>query len=186
MPVRHLDRSELDEGLPEILASPRDAGSVALIVRRPAVGERQTLGVGELSTSDGLVGDNWKSRRNPHPEMQLNIMNSRVAALVAQDAGRWQLAGDQLYIDLDLSLENLPAGTRLRIGSARVEVTAIPHRGCRKFVERFGRDSMKFVNSELGCRLNLRGINAKVIEGGSVSVNDTVTVERRSEGAELG
>ena len=179
MSVQHLNRCELDAGLPEILKTPRDVGVLALIVRRPAVGEREVVEVGSLSTSEGLVGDNWKSRENPHPEMQLNIMNARAAALVAQEANRWQLAGDQLYVDLDLSLENAPAGTQLRIGTAIVEVTAIPHRGCRKFVERFGQDAMKFVNSELGCELNLRGINAKVAEGGRIRVNDTVIVERR-------
>ena len=179
MSAKKLNREELESALPEILDSPRNVGVLALIVQRPDVGERNTVDTGVLSVADGLVGDNWKLRRKPHPEMQVNIMNSRVAALVAQDADRRQLAGDQLYVDLDLSLENLPAGSQLRVGSALVEVTAIPHRGCRKFVDRFGRDAMEFVNSELGCKLNLRGINAKVIEGGKISVDDTVTVERR-------
>ena len=182
MSVQHLNRSELEAGLPEILKSPRDTGAIALIVRRPAVNERETLDVASLSVSDGLVGDSWKTRKNPHPDMQLNIMNSRAAALVAQDPNRWQLAGDQLYVDLDLSVENLPAGSQLRIGNAIVEVTEIPHLGCRKFVERFGRDAMKFVNSEQGCKLNLRGINAKVIEGGSIKINEIVTVEKRGTG----
>jgi MOSC domain-containing protein YiiM len=113
-----------------------------------------------------------------HPEMQLNIMNARVAALVAQDQSRWALAGDQLYVDLNLSGENLPPGTRLEMGTAVVEVTAIPHRGCGKFVERFGVDAMRFVNSKEGRRQNLRGINAKVINGGTVRVNDEVVVRR--------
>ena len=181
MPERHLNAEELESGLPEILDSPRDAGVLALIVQRPDDGQRQTIDSGILSVADGLVGDNWKLRSNPHPEMQLNIMNSRVAALVAQDPNRWQLAGDQLYVDLDLSLENLPAGSQLRVGGTLVEVTAIPHRGCIKFVRRFGRDALKFVNSELGCKLNLRGVNAKVVEGGAVNVNDTVTVEKRGD-----
>jgi hypothetical protein len=192
MSVRHLSRTELETGLPEIIASPKDVGVLALIVQRPAVGERCVVDSGVLSVEDGLVGDNWKARgsgmtrsRKSHPEMQLNVMNARAAALVAHDSDRWALAGDQLYVDLDLSLENLPAESRLRVGNAVIEVTAIPHRGCRKFVQRFGRDAMEFVNSDLGCRLNLRGINAKVIEGGEITVNDRISVEKRGAKAIL-
>lgn len=179
MSVRHLDRAALDAGLPHILDSPRDAGALLMIVQRPAVGERHVVETATLSPSEGLIGDNWSVRRRPHPDMQLTIMNARSAALVAQQASRWSLAGDQLYVDLDLSLDNLPAGSRLRVGGALVAVTAVPHRGCSKFVERFGRDAMEFVNSDIGCRLNLRGINAKVIEGSRIAVNDIVTVESR-------
>jgi len=186
MSARHLSRTELETGLPGIIASPKDVGVVALIVQRPAVGERCVVDSGVLSVDDGLVGDNWKTRgsgmtsnRKSHPEMQLNLMNARAAALVTQDPDRWALAGDQLYVDLDLSLDNLPPASRLRVGNAVIEVTAIPHRGCRKFVQRFGRDAMEFVNSDVGCRLNLRGINAKVIEGGEIRVNDLISVERR-------
>ena len=109
-----------------------------------------------------------------HPEMQLNIMNARSAALVAQDRDHWQLAGDQLFVDLDLSGQNLPPGTRLRIGSATIEVTPIPHTGCAKFVSRFGLEAMKFVNSPVGRELNLRGICAKVVEPGAIRTGDRV------------
>src|SRR5918997_1726577 len=105
--------------------------------------------------------------------MQLNVMNSRVIALVARSRDRWPLAGDQLYLDLDLSKDNLPAGTRLALGAAVIEVTAQPHTGCKKFVERFGVEAMKFVNSEMGKRLCLRGINAKVIEPGVIRIGQT-------------
>jgi MOSC domain-containing protein YiiM len=105
--------------------------------------------------------------------MQLNIMNARVIALVAQERARWQLAGDQLFIDMDLSAENLPPGTRLALGSAVIEVTDQPHNGCKKFVARFGLDAMKFVNSDLGKQLHLRGINAKVVRGGIIRVGDS-------------
>lgn len=179
MSAKHLSRAELEAGLPEILESPRDVGVLSLIVQRPAVNERQTVDTGTLSVSEGLVGDNWKSRRNPHPEMQLNIMNSRSAALVAQDPDRWELAGDQLYVDLDLSLDNLPAGSQLSIGDAVVEITDVPHRGCLKFVDRFGRDAMEFVNSDIGCQLNLRGVNAKVVKDGNIRVKDTINVTKR-------
>jgi hypothetical protein len=185
MSIKHLSTPELEAGLAAILDSPSDVGFLRLIVQRPAVGERHLADSGILSVNDGLVGDNWKARGSrmtadgtAHPEMQLNIMNARVAALVAQDQSRWALAGDQLYVDLNLSGENLPPGTRLEIGTAVVEVTAIPHRGCGKFVERFGVDAMRFVNSKEGRHLNLRGINAKVINGGTVRVNDEVVVRR--------
>ncbi|MBX2996887.1 MAG: hypothetical protein KF893_00140 [Caldilineaceae bacterium] len=129
----------------------------------------------------GLVGDNWKARGSSstddgsaHPEMQLNLMNARAAALVAQDKSRWPLAGDQLFVDLDLSEKNVPPGTRLAIGSAILEVTPIPHNGCKKFVARFGMDAMKFVNSPVGKDLHLRGINAKVVQPGVIRTGDIV------------
>lgn len=177
--LRHLTTGELEAGLEEIRRSPRDGGLIEMIVRRPRTDEREVLTEGELDLSDGLVGDSWKSRgssRTPdgsaHPEMQLNVMNSRVIALVARERGRWPLAGDQLYLDLDLSEENLPAGTRLALGTAVIEVTAQPHTGCKKFVSRFGLEAMKFVNSDLGRRLRLRGLNAKVVEPGVIRVGE--------------
>lgn len=176
-----LDADQLEAGLPEILASPRDEGVVRMIVRRPDVGEREVVESGELDLAEGLVGDNWRSRGSgqtedgtAHPEMQLNLMNSRVIALVARSEDRWALAGDQLFIDLDLSKENLPAGTRLAMGSAIVEVTAVPHLGCKKFVARFGLEAMKFVNSRRGKKLCLRGINAKVVKPGRVGTGDRI------------
>lgn len=172
---------ELEAGLDEIRRSPKDEGVLRLIVRRPLVGEREVLQEAELDCIEGLVGDTWKIRKSlrtsdgsPHPEMQLNVMNSRVIALVAGDQDRWQLAGDQLFIDLDLSAENVPPGTQLVLGSAVIEVTAQPHANCQKFAARFGVDAMKFVNSPVGRRLQLRGINAKVIHSGSIRVGDAV------------
>ena len=174
--------SELEAGLVEINRSPKNDGALEMIVRRPQVGAREILEEGQLDLADGLVGDSWKMRSSkrtadgtPHPDMQLNLMNSRVVALVSQDKGRWHLAGDQLYVDLDLSEANLPAGTRLAIGSAVIEVTAEPHTGCSKFVERFGLDAMKFVNSRERSDLNLRGINARVVRPGLLRVGDKIT-----------
>ena len=179
--MKHLTTSELEAGLADVHQSPKDGGVLEMIVRRPQVGEREILDEGQLDLSDGLVGDSWKirsSRRtadgSPHPDMQLNLINTRLVALVAQDRSRWHLAGDQLYVDLDLSAGNLPPGTRLAIGTAVIEVTAEPHTGCSKFVERFGADAMQFVNSSERRDLHLRGINARVVRPGVLRVGDTV------------
>jgi len=179
--VRHLTTAELEAGLEYIRQAPREQGALAMIVRRPAVDEREVLTTAELDPAHGLVGDTWKQRGSSrtddgsaHPDMQLNIMNARAIALLAQDEARWPLAGDQLYIDLDLSAENLPPGTQLQIGSAIVEVTAQPHTGCQKFKARFGADALKFVNSAVGKELHLRGINARVVQGGVIRAGDMV------------
>ena len=179
--MKHLTMDELEAALDHLRQAPKDDGLLQLIVRRPHVDEREVLEEAQLDPVKGLIGDSWIVRKSsrtpdgsPHPDMQLNIMNSRVTALVAQDRERWPLAGDQLYIDMDLSKENLPAGSRIAIGSAVIEVSAQPHTGCHKFVSRFGMDAMKFVNSTVGKQLCLRGINAKVIQGGTVKVGSTV------------
>jgi MOSC domain-containing protein YiiM len=175
MTILHLAKEQLEAGLDHIRLSPKDNGLVELIVRRPQTEVREVLEEAEFTTADGLVGDNWSLRGSsrtanggPHPDMQINIMNARAVALVAQEKERWSLAGDQLFIDMDLSKENLPTGCRISIGSAIFEVTAPPHTGCHKFVSRFGVEAMKFVNSEIGHELCLRGINAKVVQSGIV------------------
>lgn len=177
----HLSTEQLQAGLTEIGGSPSDRGSLELIVRRPAIGVREVIEVGELDPAVGLVGDGWHSRLNPVEaqdpsvaDTQLTLMNARVVALLAREKERWPLAGDQLFVDFDLSLANIPPGTKLRIGAAIVEVSAEPHTGCGKFVARFGVDAMKFVNSPLGRSLQLRGINARVIEAGVIRQGDTV------------
>lgn len=182
MEIRHLTLEELAAGLGEIRKSPADKGVLQVIMRRPGIGERELLEMGQLDLESGLVGDNWRTRgelatpkRLPNPDAQLTLMNSRVAQLVAGSRERWHLAGDQLYVDLDLSLANLPAGTRLAIGSALIEVTAEPHTGCKKFVERFGMDAMTFVNTPEGKQLCLRGINTRVVEAGVIHVGDLIT-----------
>jgi MOSC domain-containing protein YiiM len=177
--VKHLSMAELQAGLERILQSPKDHGVLEMIVRRPAVDQREMLQSGRLDPAGGLEGDTWSVRGSTrsadgsaHPDMQLNVMNARAIALVAQEKHRWPLAGDQLFIDLDLSDSNLPAGTRLSLGTAVIEITAQPHLGCKKFTARFGHDAMQFVNSELGKQLHLRGVNAKVVKAGVVRIGD--------------
>jgi len=179
--AKHLTMAELEAGLDTIRQAPKDEGVIALIVRRPKVDAREVLEEGELDLVEGLVGDTWKVRgssRTPdgaaHPDMQLNVMNARVIALVAREKDRWPLAGDQLFIDMDVSSGNLPPGTRLALGSAVIEVTDQPHTGCKKFEARFGLDALKFVNSPLGRQLQLRGLNAKVTQPGVIRVGDFV------------
>jgi hypothetical protein len=174
-------RDMLDAGLDEIRRSPAD-GRLELIVRRPAEGEREVLEAATIDGTDGLVGDTWKQRGSretddgsPHPGMQITLMNVRVAGLVARTPDRRALAGDQLFVDLDLSQDNLPAGTRLTIGSVVLEVSEAPHLGCAKFTRSFGRDALRFVNSPLGRQLRLRGVNTAVVVGGEVCVGDIVS-----------
>jgi hypothetical protein len=178
---KHRSLAELQGGLPQTQQSPRDIGRLEMIVRRPEIGARELLQEGELDAATGLVGDTWRSRSSSrtsdgsaHPDLQLTLMNSRVATLIAGDEERWPLAGDQLFVDLDIGVENLPAGTQLAIGNTVVEITAQPHTGCGKFVERFGVDAMKLVNSARGRELRLRGANARVVTPGVIRVGDEV------------
>ena len=173
-PVRELTLAELETGLDHIRGSPRDAGTLDMIVRRPRSGEREVLDRARLDPDEGLVGDRWAEKMPRRPEQQVTLMNSRVIALVARDRARWALAGDQLYVDFDLSEANVPAGTRLAVGDAVVEVTAKPHLGCGMFGARFGFDAVRFVNSPRVSELRLRGINARILSAGDVRVGDPV------------
>jgi hypothetical protein len=171
--MQHVPLEELEAGLDHIRLAPKDAGLIELVVRRPATDEREVLEEGELDVTRGLRGDKWSSF-GADPATQLTLMNARVAALVAGERERWALAGDQLYVDLDLSTDNLPPGTRLLVGSAVIEISDEPHTGCGKFVRRFGVDAQRFVNSVTGRELNLRGVNAVVRTGGVVRCGDAI------------
>jgi MOSC domain-containing protein YiiM len=169
----HLARPELDAGLAHIRRAPTDLGTLELIVRRPAVDEREEIDQGELDIELGLVGDSWR-QRGGHPMTQVTVMNARVAALVARSPERWGLAGDQLYVDLDIGEENLPPGALIGVGSAVLEVSDLPHTGCSKFSGRFGVDALRFVNSSEGRPLRLRGMNTRVVDGGVIRRGDSV------------
>ena len=179
--VKHLAMGALTAGLEDIRQSPRSMGVLELIVRRPQTETREVLDMGELDLVEGLVGDNWQRRGSSqtadgsaHPDMQLTVTNARLMALVAQDKQHWPLAGDQLYIDFDLSVNNVPPGTRLSLGAAVIQITEPPHTGCKKFAARFGLDALKFISSPVGKQLQLRGVNAKVIRPGAIRVGDAV------------
>jgi hypothetical protein len=179
--ITHLAMEELSAGLEHIRQSPKERGVLEMIVRRPHEDAREPLEQGRLDPEQGLAGDDWRLRRSgrtpdgtPNPDTQLTLMNARAIAMMAGTRERWPLAGDQLFVDLDLSYDNLPPGTRLEMGSAVIEITAEAHNGCGKFVERFGLDAMKFVNSPVGKAENLRGIYAKVVEAGTIGAGDEV------------
>src|SRR6185295_3020316 len=182
--IEHLTWEELEAGLDHIRESPKDNGILEMIVCRPQIDSRKVLDFAVLDIERGMIGDSWTLRGSsktpdggPHPEMQITIMNSRVVALVAQEKERWPLAGDQLFVEMDLSKANLPAGSRLAIGSAILEVTEPPHLGCQKFVSRFGAAAMKFVNSPVGREFCMRGVHARVLH---FFFNDTAATEKKT------
>lgn len=182
MHVRQADElTRLEERLDHIREAPADGGTVELIASRPAEDKREILTEARLDLHDGLIGDTWRARgssrtsdRGPNPESQLTLMNARAAAPIAGERERWALAGDQLYVDLDLSLANLPPGTRIQIGSAVIEFSETPHTGCAKFSARFGNDALRFVNSPVGRELRLRGANCRVVVAGIVRPGDAI------------
>src|SRR4030095_12627864 len=177
--IKYLTPEQLEAGLDHILQSPKDNAILDMIVCRPKIDSRKVLDVAVLDVDEGMIGDSWARRSssrtadgNPDPETQITLMNSRVVALVAQEKERWPLAGDQLYVEMNLGKSNLPSGSRITIGSAILEVTEPPHLGCMKFVARFGADAMKFVNSTVGRELCMRGIHARVVKSGTVRTGD--------------
>jgi hypothetical protein len=187
----HRTTAELAESLDHLRSAPADLGTLRLVVRRPVNTEREILAEGRLDTTDGLVGDNWLSRATSraiaagrHLEAQINVMSARMVGLLSDDPEQQAYAGDQLYLDLDISVANLPTGSRLAFGEPGegggvIEISAKPHNGCAKFTARFGDEAMLFVNSETGKQLRLRGFNARVVESGPVRPGDAVRVVRR-------
>jgi hypothetical protein len=183
--MEHLSRQRLADGLDRIRDSPADGGRLVLIVRRPDVGERDLPREARLDQGIGLAGDNWLARgssRTPDgsadPDKQITVMNARVAELVAGGTERMALCGDQLYVDLDLSVDNFPAGSLLAIGQVVLRVSEAPHLGCAKFIERFGAEAMRFVNGRIGRQLRMRGMNTRVVVPGTVRLDDLAVKAR--------
>ncbi|HEX9095941.1 MAG TPA: MOSC domain-containing protein [Candidatus Dormibacteraeota bacterium] len=179
--LQHAELTGLEDSLDHIRKAPADGGTVELIARRPAVDEREVLTEAYLDAHDGLEGDTWRARGSsrtvdggPNPEAQLTLMNARAAAAIAGERERWALAGDQLYVDFDISCANLPPGSRVQIGSAVIEFSESPHTGCAKFSARFGNDALRFVNSPTGRELRLRGANCRVVKAGIVRAGDAI------------
>lgn len=179
--LKEVDLTRLEQSLGDIRQAPADSGTVELIVARPAVDERVILSQGRLDLATGLEGDTWRARGSSgtadgsaNPDAQLTLMNARVAAAIAGERERWPLAGDQLYVDLDISLANLPPGSRAQLGSAVIEFSETPHTGCAKFIARYGVDAQKFVNSPIGRELRLRGANCRVVVAGTVRRGDVI------------
>ena len=179
--IKHLSTPDLEAGLEQIRNSPKNQSVLDMIVSRPEEDAREIMKLADLDVVVGLVGDTWQDRPSArsgdgkaHPDMQITLMNSRVADLVAQSKERWPLSGDQLFADLDLSKTNVPPGTRISVGKAVLEATDQPHTGCKKFASRFGVDALKFISSPATEVLQLRGINLKVVEGGEIKPGDIV------------
>lgn len=179
--LKQITISELELGLKEIKSSPKDNGVLEMIVRRPEIERREIINSGEINLINGLEGDNWKTRgssstpdKSANPEAQITLMNSHVIQLLAGDKENWQWAGDQLYVDMDLSIDNLPPHSQIQIGSAILEISAKPHTGCKKFSARFGIEALEFISTPLGKSLRMRGVNAKVIQAGQIKVGDVV------------
>jgi MOSC domain-containing protein YiiM len=177
----HIPLEQLQAGLPDILASPSDNGVLEGIVIRPGAGQRRELDSCSISLAGGAEGDHWAKGcwmstddGHPHPDVQICIMNARCIARIAGERSNWAPAGDNLFIDMDLTPANLPAGQQLAIGSAIIEVTDTPHNGCANFTKRYGRDATIFVNKGEGRALRLRGIYARVVQDGRVAVGDRV------------
>lgn len=176
--MREQPGTQFDALLDRVHSAPLDNGLLNLIVRRPAVDERETLAQASLDLDLGLVGDRWATRqidRTPvYLAAQLTVINTRLLTAIEPDRTRWALAGDQLYVDLDLCEAHLPAGSRLAIGSSVIEVSEEPHTGCAKFSARFGGEALRWINSPVGRAHRLRGLNARIVEAGTIRVGDAI------------
>ena len=172
---------DFEPNLPDVQAAPRDNGLLELIVLRPVVDAREIVMEGSLDPAKGLVGDSWAARGSrltadgsASPDVQITLINVRVLKAIEPDPARWPLAGDQLYVHLDLSVDALPAGSRLAIGTAVIEVSEPPHTGCAKFSARFGSDALRWINSPTGRAHRMRGLNARIVTAGTVRTGDTI------------
>jgi hypothetical protein len=177
--VQHLPLAALRAALAALPAPPLDVGRVALVVERHPGEARRAPEVGRFAPGQGLLGDRWSQSERPNPEAEVTLMRADVARLVCngQDLS---LPGDNLLVELDLSAENLPTGSRLQVGEVVLEITAKPHTGCLKFERRFGADARALTAVEELKAARLRGIHARVVSGGAVRPGDAVRVLGRA------
>jgi hypothetical protein len=166
------------ERLLNTLQTPKDDGTVTLLMSRREGGRRELLKSARLEIDGGIPGDSWGRNPKRKLEAQLATMQTDVVELIA-NGQPLELAGDNLYLALDLSKENLPTGSCVRIGSVLLEVTTMPHDGCKKFRARFGEGAHRFVCTPELRHRNLRGIYFRVVEAGEVSVGDPAVVVSR-------
>ncbi len=179
--MKYAAQSDIDRRMDWVLNAPRDKGRVKLIVVRPQTNQRTMLEQVLFSREAGVTGDNWQQHcwkkcddGKADPSVQVAIMNARMIEVLAGHKNNWPLAGDQLFVDFDLGINNLSPGDQLQVGGAVLEITAEPHRGCGKFKKRFGETALQYVNSAQGDAHRLRGIYATIISNGDVSIGDTI------------
>ncbi len=179
MPATPAPARDFDPYLDVIREAPADGGRVEVLVLRIGPGQRNVVTEALIDIDEGVVGDNWRSRGSSsrpdgsaNPDAQVTMMSTRVLAAIEPDRARWPLAGDQLLVDADLSIPNLPPGTRIAVGDAMLEVSETPHTGCSQFRARFGADALRWINSPVGRELRMRGVNTRVVRGGVVRVGD--------------
>jgi MOSC domain-containing protein YiiM len=176
--TRHLPAEDLERAIARLPAAPTDAGHLRMVLRRLPDGSRERPARVRLTPEQGVPGDGWTRRPPRNPEAQLAVIRSDVAEIVANGQSL-DLFGDNLFVDLDVSATNLPAGTRLQVGAALVEVTPFPHNGCAKFSARFGLDALRCVQAAPTRPQNRRGIYWKVVEAGDAGVGNTIQVLTR-------
>jgi len=176
-PRRFAARDRLVSALDALAAAPIGSGRLAFLVRRGRGGRREVLERARLTPAEGMPGDAWGRRVLRTATAQLAVMQHGVAELIA-NGQPLALFGDQLFLDMDLSAEHLPTGSRVRIGGALLEVTPKAHNGCKMFAARFGDEALQFVSEPVRRPRNLRGIYMCVLEAGDVAPGDRVDVVR--------
>jgi hypothetical protein len=178
---KHRTRAEIEAGIGPVLQSPAEGAAVEALFSRPAPGKRLDLPALEVSVSGGIAGDHWSlgcwktlPDGSPDPDVQVSLMNRRMLHLIAGARDNWARAGNNIIVDMDLSIDNLPIGQRLRVGTAELEIGPVANTGCDFFIERYGRDACVFVNTGIAKQKRLRGVYARVVKDGQIRIGDII------------